>query len=283
MATDDFGKPELFFERHGKVQKNPVLIRETLAILRDPSCAAADLVAILEKEPGVSSRILKAANSAYYGTPKSITSLKGAVVRLGNHNVARFALSSAFGASGSGPWAVFWKHSTAVAMLSRHIGGFLGTFTRQEEDELFTMGLLHDLGVMVEISSGRFGEVEARLKLQTTSLEEAERAVFGFDHEELGRQASGQWNFPPDLAAAMSCHHHPEASPEFQGKTTVIHLANLVAHGFRFPSVAGCEPPSTRETYLQEANLPVEQLVKFGEWLLERKEEIDAAGDIMAT
>lgn len=282
MEADDFGRPELFFERHGKVQKNPALVRETLAVLRDPACSAADLVDILEKDPGISSRILKAANSAFFGTPRSITSLKGAVVRLGNHNAARLALSAALGAAGGGPWGGFWKHSIAVAMLSRHIGAFLKAFTRQEEEELFTMGLLHDLGLMVELASGRFGRVEAGLKREPMPLESAERAAFGFDHEQLGRVAADRWNFPADLAAAMSCHHRPEASPAFQRKATVVHLANLVAHGYRFPSVPGCEPPGTRESYLQEASLPVEQLVLFGDWLLERREEIEATGDLLA-
>lgn len=279
--TSDFGNPDLFFERHGRVLKNPALIRETLAVLRDPDCAAADLVGILEKEPGVSSRILKAANSAYYGTPRSITSLKAAVVRLGNQNVARFALASSFGTGVGGPWACFWKHSTAVAMLSRHIGAFLDSFSRQEEEELFTMGLLHDLGVMVEMTSGRFGEVEALLGKSPMALDQAERAVFGFDHEQLGRIAADQWNFPSDLAAAMFSHHHPESAPEFQRKTVVVHLANLVAHGFRYPSIPGCEPPATNESYLQEASLPVEQLVLFGEWLMTRKDEIETSGDVM--
>lgn len=281
MAADEYGHPELFFERHGKVQNNPILIRETLSVLRDPSCAAADLVGILEKEPGVSSRILKAANSAFYGTPRAITSLKASVVRLGNHNVARFALASAFGATGGPSWAAFWKHSTAVAMLSRHMGAFLKAFSRQEEEELFTMGLLHDLGLMVELTSGRFGEVEALLQGQPMSLEDAERIVFGFDHGQVGKAAAAQWNFPADLAAAMECHHRPEAAPEFQRKVVIVHLANLVAHGFSFPSTPGCEPAATQESYLQDVGLPVEQLVLFGEWLLTQKSEIDAMGEMM--
>lgn len=281
MPADDFGNPDLFFERHGRIQKNPILIRETVAALRDPACAAADLVGILEKEPGVSSRILRAANSAFYGTPRAITSLKAAVVRLGNHNVARYALSSALGAAGGPAWSAFWKHCTAVALLSRHMAAFLGTFGRQEQEEIFAMGLLHDLGVLVELGSGRFGEVEALLARRRMPLEDAERAVFGFDHGQLGKVAAARWNFPADLAAVMECHYRPEAAPEFRRQAVLVHLANLVAHGFRFPSVDGCDPGATADAYLEDAGLPVEQLVLFGEWLLTRKDEIDATGDLM--
>ena len=84
MADGDFGNPEVFFKNHGGIPKNPVLIRQTLDVLRDPECAATDLASVLEKEPAISSKVLKAANSVFFGTPKSITSLKAAIVRLGN-------------------------------------------------------------------------------------------------------------------------------------------------------------------------------------------------------
>jgi HD-like signal output (HDOD) protein len=281
MAEIDFGKPEAFFARYGAGYRNPVLIRETLAVLRDPTCSAADLVKVLEKEPGISSKVLKAANSAFFGTPRAITSLRAAIVRLGNQNVTRFAMAAALGATGGGEWTDFWRHSFAVALLSRHIAGFLGAYTRQEEDELFTMGLLHDLGVMFEVGSGRFGEIEAELRRNPAPLEEVERKVFGFDHAALGGCASEQWNFPADLHDAIVCHHHPELSKQFYPKISVIHLANLVCHGFKITTVPDEAPPPTQETYLQDLNLPIEQLVLFGDWLAGQKSEIDAYGELL--
>lgn len=283
MADNDFGNPEAFFAGHGGIPKNPVLIRETLAVLRDPSCSAADLVAILEKEPGISSKVLKAANSAYFGTPKSITSLKASIVRLGNHNVSRIALSGSLGAAGGGKWGDFWKHSISVAMLSRHIARFSGGYTAQEEEELFSMGLLHDLGTMIEMDSGEFARVGQTLRIGPMSLSEAENLVFGFDHSRLGRVVAELWNFPGDLVAAIACHHQPELSRDFYRKAIVVHLADLVSHGFQIVSVPGEAAPPTREAYLQELSLPVEQLVLFGDWLLQQKAEIEAFGDLMGS
>ena len=114
MPESDFGNPEAFFARYesrGGAPKNPVLIRETLAVLRDPACSAQELAQVLEKEPAISSKVLKAANSAFYGTPRSITSLKAAIVRLGNHNISRIALSASLAKGGDGPWGDFWRHS----------------------------------------------------------------------------------------------------------------------------------------------------------------------------
>jgi HD-like signal output (HDOD) protein len=282
MADTEFGNPEAFFARHGGLPKNPVLIRETLAVLRDPGCSASDLVQVLEKEPAVSSKVLKAANSAFFGTPKTITSLKAAIVRLGNHNISRIALSASLGAGGGGHWPEFWKHSISVAMLARHIGAFTKAYTRQEEEELFSMGLLHDLGVMIEMSASEaFARVGQVLQAGALTLSEAETEQFGFDHGRIGRLVAEKWNFPADLVDAIACHHQPETSKDFYRKVIVIHLADLVSHGFQIQNVPGEAPPPTQEAYLQEFNLPVEQLVLFGEWLLTQKPEIDAFGSMM--
>src|SRR4051812_47744863 len=283
MEENDFGNPEAFFTRHGQAYKNPLLIRQTLGVLRDPECSATNLVHVLEKEPGISSKVLKAANSVFFGTPKSITSLKAAIVRLGNHNISRIALSVSLGASGTERWGEFWRHSIAVAMLSRHIGQFLGSYTNQELEELFSMGLLHDLGVMIEIGSDCFPKVEAIFQTASQTLCEAENQVLGFDHTRLGRFVAEQWNFPGDLVDAISFHHQPELSKEFYRKVILIHLANLIAHGYKIVSAQNEGAPPTQEAYLHELNLPVEQLVLFGDWLMQQKEEINAFGDLMGS
>jgi HD-like signal output (HDOD) protein len=281
MAESDFGNPEAFFARHGGMPKNPVLIRQTLTVLRDPSCSATDLVQVLEKEPAISSKVLRSANSVFFGTPKSITSLKAAIVRLGNHNISRIALSASLGATGGSHWKAFWRHSISVAMLSRHIAQFTGAYTKQEEEELFSMGLLHDLGVMVEMDSGEFQRVGSTLRTGPIPLSEAENLVFGFDHGRIGRLVAERWNFPADLVDAIAWHHQPDASRDFYRKVIVVHLADLVSHGFQIVNVAGEAAPPTKEEYLQEFNLPVEQLVLFGQWLLEQKDEIEGFGDMM--
>ncbi len=281
MAENDFGNPEAFFNRHGETLKNPALIQETLKVLRDPACSAADLVKVLEKEPGISSKVLKAANSVFFGTPKSITSLKAAIVRLGNHNISRIAMSAALGGAGNPGWVGFWKHSVAVAILSRHIGAYVGGYGRQEEDELFSMGLLHNLGVFIEMGSGEFPRVEKTLELAPLPLSEAENMVFGFDHCRLGRVVAERWNFPADLVDAIAFHHQPEKSTDFFRKVAVVHLADLVSHGFHFQILPNEAPPPTQESYLQDLNLPLEQLLLFGDWLLTQADEIHAFGNLM--
>jgi HD-like signal output (HDOD) protein len=270
-----------FLTQHGDSFKNPVLIRETLAVLRDPTCSAQNLVSILEKEPGLSSRVLKAANSALFGMPKSIASLKAAVVRLGNQNVARLALAAGLTPAPSLHWAGYWRHSVGVAALCRHMAAFTGDYDSTEQDEFFSMGLLHDLGVLVEIASGEF-DLAVNSLAEYPTLEHAEKQTWGFGHADLGLLLAERWNFPGDLRAAIAWHHSPLEAGDYQRPALIVHLADLVAHGFGLAIHASEGPPPTEEAYLTEAKLPVEQLVFFGEWLQTQRESIDSLGSALA-
>ncbi len=277
------GNPQAFFEKYGGQHfRNPVLVEKTMGVLRDPGCSAQVLVQVLEREPGISSKVIKTANSAFFGAPRTISSLKAAVVRVGNQNIARLTLAAALTPTRSPLWSGFWRHSIAVALLSRHISRFLKNYGPHEQEEFFTMGLLHDVGVLVMLLSGEYGAVDAQLNAESLPLDEAERRVFGFDHATLGRHIAERWNFPSDLVHAIAHHHQPENSREFYHRTIIIHLADLTASGFRFGMHAKELPPPTSEAYLQDVHLPVEQLVIFGEWLLEQKGEIDAFGEALS-
>jgi HD-like signal output (HDOD) protein len=277
------GNPAAFVEVYGgKHFRNPVLIEKTLGILRDPTCSAQSLVGLLEREPGISSKVLKAANSAFFGTPRTISSLKAAIVRVGNQNIARIALAAALTPTRSHLWVGFWRHSIAVSLLTKHIAQFVKTYSAVEEEEFLTMGLLHDMGILFMLMSGEYGAVDQWLAQEPCTLDAAEKKVFGFDHATLGLHIGQAWNFPSDLVHAMAYHHQPEQSREFYHRIILVHLADLIASGFQFGLNARELPPHSNEAYLEDVHLPVEQLVLFGEWLLLRKTEIDAFGDSMA-
>ncbi len=284
-ASQPGGGVAAFFDRHQGSLENPGLLSQTLTALRDPDCAAERLVQLLEREPAASSKILKLANSSLFGTPKAITSLKGALVRLGNRNISRLLLASSLRPKGGASlerWMPFWRHSLAVGMLSRHMGSFLGEFSRQEQDELFTMGMLHDLGIYIEMVAPEFDQVAASLAKRPTPLEEVERAVFGFDHQQLGVMAAIKWNFPGDLCHAIGHHHQPEKSGAFYRRIAVVHLADAVSHGIGIHCVPNEAPPAAEESCMQALHLPVEQLVLFGEWLDSQRSEIDSLGSALA-
>jgi putative nucleotidyltransferase with HDIG domain len=277
-----FNNPGAFFDAFGRDFRNPILIEQSLAILKDPTCSAQALVQVLEKEPGITSKVLKTANSAFFGAPRSISSLKAAIVRIGNQNIARLVLAAALTPKPSPLWAGFWRHSVAVAMLSRHMAGFLKIYGPLEQEEFFTMGLLHDVGILIMLMSGEYPAVEAQLNSEPLTLDEAERRVFGFDHAALGKVIADKWNFPSDLVNTISHHHEPDKAGDYTSRVILVHLADIIAQGFRFGVHPRELPPPTNEVFLNTVLIPVEQLVIFGEWLVTHRAEIESFGDSIA-
>ncbi len=274
-------KAEAFVQKYLDGFRNPVLIAKTLEVLRDPVCSAQSLVAVLEREPGLTSRVLKSANSALFGMPRSVASLKAAVVRLGNQNVARLALAAGLTPGPSPAWAGYWSHSLAVGLLARHMAGFLGK-PPPEQEEFFSMGLLHDLGILLEIAGGVFPAVDQALQVSPAAISDVENRVLGFTHGEAGALLARQWNFPEELTQVIAHHHDPEAAGDYAAAAALIHLSDLVCHGFQLSLSDHEGPPPTSEAHLERLCIPLEQLVLFGEWLEERKAEIAALGQSLA-
>ncbi len=281
MNAAFFGNPSAYFGQYENTFKNPAIITETLAVLNNPVCDAEKLVQILEREPGISAKILRVANSAFYGNPKSISSLKAAVVRLGNQNIARIALATSLSTPATNVWMPFWSHSVAVSLLSRHIAEYMKIYSRQEQEEFFSMGLLHDIGVLVEISAGDFKALNEYTLVHECTLEDAERALLGFDHGQLGEVIAKKWGFPGDLLHAMAEHHRPDLTGDYSSKVIPVHLADMVCHGFKITISAHEKAPETDEKYLQDVRIPIEQLLVFGDWISQQRDNIQAYGSAL--
>ena len=238
MADNDFGNPEAFFARHGgRAQEPRPHPARPWPCCATPPARRPTWWPSWKRSPAISSKVLKAANSAFYGTPKSITSLKAAIVRLGNHNVARIALSASLGAVGGGRLGRLleaipfpWPCSRATSAGSR------ARYTRQEEEELFSMGLLHDLGAMVELDSRR---IRARGGRPSSSSSADPRPRPRTWCSASITAAWAAWSRSCGTSPAISSTPSPATtsrnSKDFYRKAIVIHLADLVCHGFHSP------------------------------------------------
>jgi putative nucleotidyltransferase with HDIG domain len=170
---------------------------------------------ILADDPALTSKILKAANSAYYGFPREIGTLERAVALLGFNMVRSLALSigimhrlpsgirsSHFSEEG------LWTHSLAVAKAMEGLGR--NARPGESREHLFVVGLLHDIGKVVLIEFFRDTFVQALEEAQrpeTALLHVAEKRLFGFDHGEVGAMLLTRWKIPPVIAGPIGAHH----------------------------------------------------------------------------
>jgi HD-like signal output (HDOD) protein len=204
-------------------------------LLEDPNSTLANFGECIEKDPDLASRLLKLANSAFYGFSRRLHTVAEAVSLLGIQQLQTLIRASSVIEvfDGIAPAEVdmesFWKHSLACGIAARALG-----VARQfpTADKLFVAGLLHDLGRLVLLGRmpGKAAEIFKLYQSRKMLLRDAERAVLGFDHSQIGEELARGWQFPSNLVGAIGDHHHPMLAGFFQLESSVVHLADYLVH-----------------------------------------------------
>ncbi|MCX7013067.1 MAG: HDOD domain-containing protein [Candidatus Sumerlaeota bacterium] len=203
----------------------PAAAVEAIRLARDPDVSVADLARAIEFDPGLTSNILRMANSAYFGYSGSVHTVRQAIVRLGAIRFVYLVAASSFAPMARQPVrgynlppGALWRHSAAAALGTTCLAEAL---RRRAPDYAFTAGLLHDvgkilLGTFVEVDASR---IEALAWTDQLSFDEAERRTLGIDHAEVGAALLARWNLPADIVEVVQWHHQPE---NFQGADRLV-------------------------------------------------------------
>ncbi|MCC6730089.1 MAG: HDOD domain-containing protein [Chthonomonadales bacterium] len=227
----------------------PAVVTRIMQTVNDPNTSAEDLNRLISLDQGLSSRILRIVNSAYYGFPKRISTITHAVVILGFNTVRNLVLGvSAFGmlsgksAAGGLNRRVFWEHSVSVAVAASVLARRKRPRGRAAVEEAFLGGLLHDIGKLFLdcYFPVQYAVTLAYAAHQSAAPLEAERKVLAFDHPSVGRRIADHWNFPPALVAAINSHHAPVPGADHFETAAFIHAADWVAWQFGTPSAEKC-------------------------------------------
>jgi putative nucleotidyltransferase with HDIG domain len=214
---------------------SPVLVKFS-AIVKNPESGADDIVGVLKLDPVLTGKILRLANSAYAGIPSSITSLKNAVVLLGRKRIYSLVLCSGI-LSGLNkveamPFKLkdYWRHSVSVAAISEAISRFLRKYGSIDCDDVFTAGLLHDIGKLV-VGTGN-PEVMAQAVSRSRELNAAfyKSEETEASHTSAGALLAQHWNFPRVLCDVLKYHHYPSGSVDFRLIVSIVHVADILAH-----------------------------------------------------
>ena len=189
----------------------PSVIQKLQEVAENPKSTSKQLAAVMEKDQGLSVKILKLVNSAFYSFSKPVSSLQHAITLLGYNSIRSLALS----VSVKGLLKVdekifnsqhFWEHALAVGTGTRHLAD-LNRFAMK--DDAFTAGLMHDVGLLLEAKyfQEELASVTQAAAADGVSLSEAEMDQLGVDHCLLGGWLAEKWRLPPLLAEPMLQHH----------------------------------------------------------------------------
>ena len=214
----------------------PETARKILELSGDDDIDYKEIINVIKYDEVLTTNCLKICNSSYYGLRVKTFTVDQAVVTLGIKNIQMLALASSKELSGySKPHEGYamnagelWRHSVITAIISQLL--FKNSESR-EASILFTSALLHDIGktVLNEHIVKESGRLVASAQRENLSLVEAEKAVFGIDHAELGGLIGEKWRFPSMLCNAIR-NHHSSADKFIPNIEAWVRLSNLVYH-----------------------------------------------------
>ncbi|BET69038.1 response regulator [Opitutales bacterium ASA1] len=209
----------------------PVIYDQLLARIRDPDASIASIAELVARDPGMSAKILKLTNSAFFGLRRHVSDLADAVGFLGLDTLRSLTLSvHVFGqleTSEAVDYRALWHHSLLTAAAARAIAEAAGA-SPETQTEAFTGGLLHDTGRL--ILAMNFPEASRAAERQgepLRQLPERERRLLGFDHARVGAALFGLWGLP-DVIVDLVAHHHEPRNSQFAdaGALAFVHLAD---------------------------------------------------------
>jgi HD-like signal output (HDOD) protein len=218
----------------------PVVFSQINRVLSNPNASVYDVAKIIAEDAGMSARVLRMANSAYYGLPQPVSSVRQAVVILGLEAVRSLVLSAAVLDTFSGYDANpefqdrFWRHSLATGSAARVLYGsqFSDQAIRNRE-EGFSAGLLHDIGKLIMVCHLPSIQAQAATHPLFRIVDDRfiEDHTAGITHADIGGYLAQRWNLPESLATAITHHHDLVVeNPEHEHLTKVVHVADYLAY-----------------------------------------------------
>ncbi|MDH5232254.1 MAG: HDOD domain-containing protein [Gammaproteobacteria bacterium] len=200
----------------------------------DPLCSAIEMAQTISQDPALTAKLLKIANSPFYGFPSRVETISRAISIVGTRELKELVIAASVIAMFTEmphedvlDIERFWHHSIMTGLISRHLGSKIKTPVLHKE-RLFVAGLLHDVGRLV--MAMKIPEL-VRVMLERSAkgkepLNEIERLVFNMDHGEVGEELMKLWNLPNSLSEVARFHHQPELADDYVLETAIIHIAS---------------------------------------------------------
>ena len=213
----------------------PEIFYQFKQAIDDPESSFEEIGKIASNDPGLTVRLLKIVNSAFFGFPQRIESVSHAIGIIGREQLNDLVLATiVIDQFKSIPpnllnMKSFWKHSIACGLSARNLALLIG---EPNSDRFFVAGLLHDIGRLVICLKFPFKvlEVSIRSKSKSETLHKAEFKVLRFNHSDVGGLLLKTWKLPKTLVEAVEFHHNPAEATEFPLEASIIHVADIIAN-----------------------------------------------------
>lgn len=223
-----------FFKSVANLPMMPKVVLDVMQALRDSDIDFNDLSKKVEHDQVLMAKVLRMANSTYYGATKTIKTVDDAIAMIGTSRLGTLVVASgvtrAFNSVPGLDLKRFWLHSLLTASIARQIA----QKQSKQSETAYLAGLMHNIGQLLihivfpggaaevdEVCKGR--SVEERRSVEMTTL--------GIDHCQVGQELAKRWNFPDDIQHVIRYYADP-LNPQACDLAPVVYMAAHIAFGF---------------------------------------------------
>ncbi len=253
----------------------PTVAYKLLAMVDDDRVGAADMAKLVEQDPSLALKLLKAVNSAFYALKAEVTSVRQAIVLLGMNEVRRIAIGSllserffAVPSTVRRYAEALWRHTLATAILAQDF-----VSSGEDEPDPYTLGLLHDLGWLLLMVQGP-DIFKAIAQEEDRTRQELEPA-WGVDHQLWGAKLAERWELPEPFQVVAMHHHQPAIAMDPPRYLCIVHVANYLATVAGFNFLTTPLEPVAQEA-LDKLGIDGETLAEMEEGAWQERERIIA-------
>jgi len=241
----------------------PQVYTKLCEALKSPECSIGDVGHVIETDPAMTAKILQVTNSAFFGLRREVTPATQAPSLLGLNTIKALGLTMGLFAPMERSELpkgfllnALWKHSMIVAGYAQAICQVEDP-SKDRTGDAYTAGLLHDTGELVFASSyaADYEHVHDYAVVNAIPLYEAEKAVLGCTHGEIGAYLLGIWGLPHSIVESVAYHHRPEDSiGSAFSPLTAVHVADVLAFS-RQKEPSDYPAPQISAPYLEKLGL----------------------------
>ena len=247
----------------------PTIYTQLIEVLNNSRSTVEDIAAIIEKDQSSSIKILKTVNSPIYGIKQKVDSIKQAIIYLGFQEVKNLVFSLSMINLFSSKRKLeyfsivdFWKHSIAVGVITRKLGGIIG---EKRLDSYFLSGIIHDIGKLyfLYFMQDEYAKTLENMISNNKIIFEAESEYLGSNHCDVGLQIAKKWDLPDNLSNSIYYHQSGFVDGKFDPLIACVHIADIMARAMHLGNPGDNQVPRPNPKIWSYLNIPSDTFSKL--------------------
>jgi HD-like signal output (HDOD) protein len=245
-----------------RISSVPLVYTKLMSAMNSQRSSISHISTIISQDAGLSIRLLRIVNSAFFGFPRKIDTISRAVQIVGVEQLRDLVLATSVMDSferipdGLVTMESFWKHSVGCGVAARALANLCH---EANIERFFVAGILHDVGrlIIFDRLPEKAKEIVEAVKTSRDSMYKIEKNVLGFDHAAVGGALVNAWRLPASLEEIIADHHRPMAAQRYVRDTAIVHLADIIAHAMQLGSSGERLVPQISEEAWKSLELPI--------------------------